>query len=197
MSHTVVCAVQLHNSLIISVLGSSLHHAPPTPPPDAPGKPLRKRRRTVGGDVDDTSQSSRLKQWAVGVGKKERERIRALEMMSLMDQGIPRPELNEISCERGIQLVDEGRGQMPVPCSEVHLTVWCLDPAGTYLPVHLASVSRAPTLQHMSERVALTSSQHGLGPPMKSVASLMMVACEVGPIMTTCDKICSFYSRRN
>lgn len=107
--------VQLHNSLIISVLGSSLHHAPPTPPPDAPGKPLRKKRRVVGGEVDEATQSSRLKQWAVGVGKRERERIKALETISKTKQVGPRPELDEIASERGVQLVPEGRGQKQKP----------------------------------------------------------------------------------
>ena len=52
------------------------------------------------------------------------------------------------------------------------------DPPGTYLPVHLAAVTRAPTLQHVNERIALISAQHNLGPPAKSVASLLMLACE-------------------
>ena len=48
--------VQLHNSLIVSLLDPSAHLAPPTPPPDAPAPPPRKRRRTLPyqGEEDDT-----------------------------------------------------------------------------------------------------------------------------------------------
>lgn len=133
----------------------------------------------VGGD--DASTPSRLKQWAVGVGKKERERVRALEAVSQMAQVYPRADLNEIARERGVRLISEGRGKKSVACLELVLQVVFTDPPGTYIPVHLASVTRAPTLQHMSERVALISAQHNLAPPTKTVASLMMVACEVRP----------------
>ncbi|KAI5124209.1 hypothetical protein M0805_005059 [Coniferiporia weirii] len=155
--------VQLHNSLIISVLGSSLHHAPPTPPPDAPGKPPRKRRRTLPDSDTDaaTVRSTRLKMWVVGMGRKERERAKALEATARGAERHTGPEVDEIARERGVRLLPEGR-----------------DPPGTYLPVHLASLTRAPTLQHISERVALISAQHSLAPPTKTVASLMMVACE-------------------
>ncbi|EJD07386.1 uncharacterized protein FOMMEDRAFT_164367 [Fomitiporia mediterranea MF3/22] len=157
--------VQLHNSLIISVLGSSLHHAPPTPPPDVPGKPPRKRRRTAANaDADDASasaHSTRLKMWAVGMGRRERERVKALDTGARAGVKRPRHELDEIVQERGVQLLPEGK-----------------DPPGTYSPVNLASVTRAPTLSHISERVALISAQHNLNPPTKTVASLMLTACE-------------------
>ena len=105
-------AVQLHNSLIISIVSSSLHHAPPTPPPDAPGrgKPARKRRRTLGyqdigaeGDIDGL-HSSQLKRWTVSMGKKERERVKTLETLPLTR---PKPPMDEIARERGVQLLPE------------------------------------------------------------------------------------------
>ncbi|KAH8116260.1 transcriptional regulator of RNA polII, SAGA, subunit-domain-containing protein [Phellopilus nigrolimitatus] len=161
--------VQLHNSLIISVLGSSLHHTPLTPPPDAPGKPPRKRRRTLpypGAEADGDAaalRSSRLKRWTVGMGRRERERVKAFEAASAVGSRHGRKSVvDEIARERGVELVPEGN-----------------DSPGTYLPVHLASVTRAPTLQHISERVALISAQHNLGPPTKTVASLMVTACEM------------------
>ncbi|TDL23800.1 hypothetical protein BD410DRAFT_787080 [Rickenella mellea] len=161
--------VQLHNALIISVLGSSSHHTPPTPPPDAPGgkgKSSRKRRRTLpyqgaGEDDDGTLLSSRLKRWTVGMGRRERERIKALQSMTEGLEKRRRQDTDEIAMERGVVLLPEGR-----------------DPPGTYLPLNLASLTRAPTLQHITERVALISSQHNLGPPSKSVSQLMMLAYE-------------------
>lgn len=54
-----------------------------------------------------------------------------------------------------------------------------VDPPGSRLPLHLASISRAPTLQHISDRINLISAQHNLGAPSRTVASLMMLAFEV------------------
>lgn len=119
--------MQLHNSLIISVLASSSHRRPPTPPPSdsGKGKHSRKRRRTLpyqGDDDDDMDslRSSRLKRWAVGMGRKERERVQSLatvndgtESTDGSERRRPRKELDEIARERGVMLVPEGRG---IPC---------------------------------------------------------------------------------
>ncbi|KII87194.1 hypothetical protein PLICRDRAFT_112502 [Plicaturopsis crispa FD-325 SS-3] len=158
--------VQLHNALIISLFDATTHHRrPPTPPPDLPKAPPRKRRRTLpyqGPEDDDTLRSPRLKRWAVAVGRRERERIRALASAPPgMEHQRPRPDTDEIARERGVMLLPE-RG----------------DPPGSRLPLHLASVSRAPTLQQISERINLISAQHNLGAPPKNVASLMMLAFE-------------------
>lgn len=40
-------------------------------------------------------------------------------------------------------------------------------------------MTRAPTIQHISERINLISAQHNLGPPSKEVASLLLLAFEV------------------
>ena len=53
ISDIITYLVQLHNSLIVSILGSSLHHAPPTPPPEGPDKPSKKRRKVEHGTNPD------------------------------------------------------------------------------------------------------------------------------------------------
>ena len=115
--------VNLHNALLISIIGSSSHHAPPTPPPDGPGKakPNRKRRRTLPyqgvseNDDQGTLRSPKLKRWIIGMGRKERERIRALEKSQLEngENGAIAPRLyplDEIAAERGVMLLPEGKG---------------------------------------------------------------------------------------
>jgi len=160
-----IVAIQLHNSLIVSLLDPSAHLAPPTPPPDAPALPPRKRRRTLPyqGEEDDitTLRSARLKRWTVGLGKRERERLRGLEATALSTERRPRRERDEIAAERGVVLLEE-RGEPP----------------GSRLPLHLASVTRAPTLQHISDRINLVSAQHNLAAPNRNVAHLLMLAFE-------------------
>jgi len=52
-------------------------------------------------------------------------------------------------------------------------------PPGSFPSVQLASITRAPTAQHISERIALISAQHNLAPPQtKAVTSLLMLAYE-------------------
>ncbi|KAH7909077.1 transcriptional regulator of RNA polII, SAGA, subunit-domain-containing protein [Hygrophoropsis aurantiaca] len=156
--------VQLHNSLIISLFDFTAHRRPPTPPPEVPKPPPRKRRRTLPyqgpDDTDDTLRSTRLKRWTVGVGKRERDRIRSLASVT-SERPRPRRETDEIAQERGVILLSE-RG----------------DPPGSRLPLHLASVSRAPTLQHISDRINLISAQHNLAAPSRTVSSLLMLALE-------------------
>lgn len=108
--------VQLHNSLIISLFDFSSHRRPPTPPPDAHTKskaPPRKRRRTLPyqgpDDTDDgTLRSTRLKRWAVSLGKKERERIKGVNGT---ERARPRPDVDEIARERGLVLLSERGGE--------------------------------------------------------------------------------------
>lgn len=53
------------------------------------------------------------------------------------------------------------------------------DPAGSRLPVHLHSSTRAPTLQHIADRMNLICAQNSLSAPLRSVPALMALACEV------------------
>ncbi|KAF5351506.1 hypothetical protein D9758_007174 [Tetrapyrgos nigripes] len=161
--------IQLHNALIISLFDARSHKRPLTPPPDLP-KPLpRKRRRTLpyqGPDTSDedlTLRSSRLKRWTVSLGKHERDRIRSVqEVPPPIDPPRPRVDADEIARERGVLLLRE-RGELP----------------GSRLPVQLASVTRAPTIQHIADRINLICAQNNLGTPARTVATLMQLACEV------------------
>lgn len=116
---TLACyrTVQLHNSLVISLfdITSHLKPQPPAPPPPPKATP-RKRRRTLpyqslDGSDQNTLRSARLKKWALSIGKKERERVKAYE-----DGGpsIPRPLpgfQDEITQERGVVLLPERTGE--------------------------------------------------------------------------------------
>ncbi|KAI0305895.1 transcriptional regulator of RNA polII, SAGA, subunit-domain-containing protein [Multifurca ochricompacta] len=158
--------VQLHNALIISIFDPSTHLVALTPPPDIPKGPPRKRRRLLpyqGPDPDEpfTLRSSRLKRWAVGINRRERDRIRNLKPVALSAKRKPRPEVDEIANERGVQLLKE-RGELP----------------GSRPAIHLASSARGFTLQHITDRLNLICAQHNLGLPSKSVASLMSLAFE-------------------
>ncbi|KAG6919533.1 hypothetical protein DXG01_005123 [Tephrocybe rancida] len=151
--------VQLHNALIISLFDSTIHRHPPPPIPVATPvhkQPPLKRRRT--DDYNHALRSTRLKRWTLGTGKRERERLRALETVEPPPQ---RMETDEIASERGVVLLSE-RG----------------DPPGSRLPVHLFSISRAPTLAHISDRMNLISAQNNLNAPARNVPSLMNLACE-------------------
>lgn len=106
---TVPSLVQLHNALIISLFDCTIHrHPPPLIPPPAPvhKQPPLKRRRT--DDHNHALRSTRLKRWTLGTGKRERERIRALETSEPL---IPRIETDEISSERGVVLLPERGGE--------------------------------------------------------------------------------------
>ena len=45
-------------------------------------------------------------------------------------------------------------------------------------PIQLHSATRAPTVQHIADRINLTCAQHNLSMPSRSVAALMSLACE-------------------
>lgn len=108
--------MQLHNALIISIFDPSTHLvAALTPPPDVPKGPPRKRRRLLpyqGPDPGEpiTLRSSRLKRWAIGIGRRERDRIRNLKPVALSSKRKARPEVDEIANERGVQLLPERGG---------------------------------------------------------------------------------------
>ncbi|THU99157.1 hypothetical protein K435DRAFT_941039 [Dendrothele bispora CBS 962.96] len=157
--------IQLHNALIISLFDARSHKRPITPPPDLPKPPPRKRRRTLpyqGPDMSDedmTLRSSRLKRWTVSLGKHERERIRTLPEVPPPNDPI---NTDEIARERGVVLLRENA-----------------DPPGSRLPVQLASVTRAPTIQHIVDRINLICAQNSLKQPTRAVSTLMQLACEV------------------
>lgn len=175
--------VQLHNSLIISLFDFTVHRRPPTPPPDVTKPPPRKRRRTLPyqgpDDSDDTLRSSRLKRWTVALGKRERDRIRTLQSAPT-ERPRPRKETDEIARDRGVVLLNERGGERSCLVHFDNPSLWFIkDTPGSRLPLHLASVSRAPTAQHISDRVNLIAAQHNLGAPSRAVASLLMLAFEV------------------
>ncbi|EAU90356.1 hypothetical protein CC1G_09038 [Coprinopsis cinerea okayama7 len=201
--------LQIHNALIISLFDATatykrnalnaaannlLNSNLNTPPPTASKPPTRKRKRTLLpyqgpglSEEERTLRSNRLKRWVLAMGRKERERIRALEKTSsgtpppaqpngtttpmqvdgqpppasTTQSARPRPELDEIACERGVTLLPERKG-----------------PPGLRPPVQLHSTTHAPTLQHIAERINLICAQHDLNPPSRPVASLMSLACE-------------------
>ncbi|KIM61318.1 hypothetical protein SCLCIDRAFT_122326 [Scleroderma citrinum Foug A] len=156
--------VQLHNSLIISLFDFTVHRRPPTPPPDVPKHPPRKRKRTLPyqgpDDTDGTLRSTRLKRWTVSLGQRERERIRNLQSTGV-EHPRPRKYTDEISADRGVVLLTERS-----------------DPPGSRLPLHLASVSRSLAQQHIADRINLISAQNDLNAPSRAVSSLMILAVE-------------------
>jgi len=162
--------VQLHNALIISLFDATTHkRAPPPVTYSLPKPPPRKRRRILPyqGPTEDKDgalslHSSRLKRWALAVGKRERERLKSYQTVSAdIPRPLRRPPVDEIASERGVVLLPE-RG----------------DPPGSRLPVHLASISGAPTLQHIADRMNLICAQNNLSAPGRAVPALMNLACE-------------------
>jgi hypothetical protein len=57
-----------------------------------------------------TLRSARLKRWAVGIGRRERDRIRNVKPAALSAKRKPRPAVDEIANERGVQLLHERGG---------------------------------------------------------------------------------------
>lgn len=171
----------------MSLFDTSAHLAPPTPPPDVPKPPPRKRRRLLpyqgeDGSDETTLRSTRLKRWTVGLGRRERERVKGLETVALSTERKPRKERDEIAAERGVQLLQERGGRNLLRNLYTHssqLKLCYIGLPGGRMPLHLASMTRAPTLQHISDRINLISAQHNLGAPHRQVSSLMMLAFEV------------------
>lgn len=132
--------------------------------------------------MDGSLRSNRLKRWTVSLGRRERDRVRNLPSQSSpLERARPRKDMDEIARDRGVVLLPERGGEFAAIClSHVPISSRMVDPPGSRLPLHLASISRAPTLQHISDRINLISAQHHLGAPSRTVASLMMVAFEVG-----------------
>jgi len=163
--------IQLHNALIISLFDATAVLKRPLTPPAAvaPKPPPRKRRRPLlpyqGPQTPEDSRtlrSTRMKRWTLLMGKRERDRIVAIQNLSpVVDPPRPRPELDEIDRERGVVLLSE-RGDLP----------------GTRVGIQLHSMTHAPTIQHIADRINLICAQNNLGAPSKAVSSLMNLACE-------------------
>ncbi|CAA7267403.1 unnamed protein product [Cyclocybe aegerita] len=164
--------IQLHNALIISLFDATATlKRPPTPPLSSfPKPPPTKRRRTLlpyqGPSVPDeerTVRSMRLKKWTLSMGRRERERLKVMPTVPPPTDPPPPPRkaLDEIASERGVELLPE-RGSTP----------------GTRLPIHLHASTRAPTLQHVADRMNLICAQNNLSAPSRAVPALMMLACE-------------------
>jgi Transcriptional regulator of RNA polII, SAGA, subunit len=177
--------VQLHNALIVSIFDPSTHLVTAlTPPPDVPKGPPRKRRRLLpyqGPDPDEpiTLRSSRLKRWAVGIGRRERDRIRNLKPVALTSKRVPRPEVDEIANERGVRLLPERGGECFVNSPQEWSLISSPELPGSRPAIQLASSARGFILQHITERLNLICAQHHLNLVSKNVASLMSLAFEV------------------
>ncbi|KAF9005912.1 transcriptional regulator of RNA polII, SAGA, subunit-domain-containing protein [Cyathus striatus] len=156
---TTTTLIQLHNALIISLFDATavLKRPPTPPPPTLPKPPPRKRRRTLlPYQGPQTPEDAR---WALSVGRRERERMHSFQASPAASD--VRNPMDEISSERGVVLLPE-KG----------------NPPGSRLPVNLHSVTRAPTMQHIADRINLICAQNNLGPPSRTVPSLMSLACE-------------------
>ena len=152
--------------------------------------PLTKRRRLLlpyqGPDLSDDSRSirsTRIKRWTLSMGRRERERLKSLHVTCApaAEHLRLRTNTDEISSERGVELLNE-RGGMPfIYLSSVDpvAIMSFADPAGSRLPVHLHSSTRAPTFQHIADRMNLICAQNSLSAPLRSVPALMALACEV------------------
>ena len=106
--------IQLHNALIISLFDATTHRQapPPIPPPVLqPKQPPQKRRRV--DDPNNPLRSTRLKHWTLGVGKRERDRIRTLEST---EPPFTQQPTEEISMERGLVLLAERGGAYTISC---------------------------------------------------------------------------------
>lgn len=105
--------------MIISLFDATatLKRPPSPPPPALPKQPTNKRRRKLLpfqgpnlSDEDRAIRSARLKRWALTMGRKERERLKTLENLPSVDSPRPRRDMDEIACERGVELLSERGG---------------------------------------------------------------------------------------
>jgi hypothetical protein len=107
-------SVQLHNTLVISCFDTSSDIQLPSTSSDATRRPAKKKRRLLpyqGPDEPDalSLRSERLKKWVI-VGKRERERVRALATGVRPADAWPVPPQDEIMRDRGVVLQRERGG---------------------------------------------------------------------------------------
>lgn len=150
--------VQTHNALIISLFDATatLKRPPTPPPPPAPKTPARKRKRALlpyqGPNVPEDARSirsMRMKRWALSMGRRERERIKALQPPSPPSEyQRPRRETDEIARERGIELLPERGGMSRIFCHHTRQSFQIRLAAGFLSTCMLARVHRpSNTLQ--------------------------------------------------
>lgn len=191
MNQTVL-QVQLHNALIISLFDARSHKRPLSPPPGSDphhlssnisninnNPPLRKRRKVgqtslpyQGPDVPPEelgSKSVRMKRWVVSLGRGERDRVKALSQSSL------NPPTTEPS-GLGLRITEEIQRERPLLLHKERQSAPGIRPT-----LALATTSRAPTIHAVFDRVSLICSQHNLSSPVRNVAMLVHLACEVSP----------------
>ncbi|CAE6473428.1 unnamed protein product [Rhizoctonia solani] len=158
--------VSLHNSLLTALIYSASASSNGDLGDGINGGPKpRSRRRLLGHDKD--GESSRLRRWAVDMGRKERERVRnnagagprtgGPARSKRGDAGASPGLRSEIRSERGVRLMKE-RG----------------NPPGTHLAIPLCESSRIlPTQQNLFDRMSLIASQHDMTSSKTAVALLM------------------------
>ncbi|CAE6339839.1 unnamed protein product [Rhizoctonia solani] len=158
--------VSLHNSLLTALIYSASASLSGDLGDGINGGPKpRSRRRLLGHDKD--GESSRLRRWAVDMGRQERERVRNIAAVASRTSGPVRnkrgetgvtPGLrSEIRSERGVRLMKE-RG----------------NPPGTHLAIPLCESTRTlPTQQNLFDRMSLIASQHDMTSSKTAVALLM------------------------
>jgi hypothetical protein len=185
---TVPRAAQLHNALIISLFDPSTHKvAAITPPPEVQKGPARKRRRLLpyqGEDDDDLTslRSERLKQWVIGVGKRERERIRSLQNEAFSFEREPNPDMDGIARERAAYLPPERGGMLLAshfalclmlyrrPCGQS--TIRAASFVGAWL--HTQPCNR-PNKSHLRAKQHAAASQNRVRPVITCVRGLCSI----------------------
>lgn len=92
----------------------------------------------------------------------------------------PHPPVDEIQSERGVMLLPERGGEQHY---DSFATLFdhasnLPGPPGGRAPIQLHTTTRAPTVQHIADRMSLICAQHNLSMSSRSVATLMNLACE-------------------
>jgi len=145
--------VSLHNNMLLAMLAEASIPTPSNTMSSTAPQPPRKRRRLL----PHQDPPPRLKNWVVGMGKQERERVRSSA------HAPPQPlwRDDEIGADRPVRLRPEGK-----------------NPAGTRVSLPLSTITRAlPSYQNLTERITLIASQHQLT-TSKPVISLLAAAIE-------------------
>jgi len=125
----------------------------------------------------------RIKRWTLSIGRKERDRVRNLKSaVSQQDAARPRKERDEIARERGVICLSE-RGGVSSVLNQSTPAKSTIDPPGSKLSVNLHSATRAPTVQHIADRMNLICAQNNLGAPGQKVPELMNLAYQVDQVV--------------
>lgn len=147
--------VLLHNTLVLSIL----HKASQPPVAESASAPVqnppRKKRKLLPHQDPPTA----LSRWVLGMGKAERNRIRAAS--GRRPTQIIRSYSDELALERPVKTLSEGTSR-----------------AGTHVAIPLSSVTRTiPNLQQLSSRMDLIAAQHQMT-ASKQAVQLLAAAVE-------------------